>query len=340
MLSTALRVLSGIARRPQTVLKLDVLILGSAELSPTRTRLKPRTVTITPISAWLDVEWALEHTLGSNALLAQPSATRVISVCVPSGDYTQRGLVSALHAACVNQVQNSPIGGLPFAAKVPPPPPPASFLSCKFLSHIPRARMGWMVPHSRHPTRLYLPRDSLLCGEQMQVTYSPAHGGCIVVAPQPKVFPARNGESIRQRSGMTADTHARGRCGTKQLQASLHIRLLFRSGPNADRSLCIALGAVGQGKLREGPPDTVVAHSALMSEAYASSVQRYDRVLLSHEFCLAVGNDTGTVFTFRRGRLSTSFRSFRLSLRMESPKRSGWAPLQFCGCCRVSSAPP
>jgi hypothetical protein len=122
VLSTALRVLSGIARRPQTVLKLDVLILGSAELSPTRTRLKPRTVTITPISAWLDVEWALEHTLGSNALLAQPSATRVISVCVPSGDYTQRGLVSALHAACVNQVQNSPIGGLPFAAKVPPPP--------------------------------------------------------------------------------------------------------------------------------------------------------------------------------------------------------------------------
>jgi len=162
VLSTALRVLSGIARRPQTVLKLDVLILGSAELSPTRTRLKPRTVTITPISAWLDVEWALEHTLGSNALLAQPSATRVISVCVPSGDYTQRGLVSALHAACVNQVQNSPIGGLPFAAKVPPPPHPLRFFPANFC-RIFRAHAwgGWF--HTRATQHVCIYRGTRFC---------------------------------------------------------------------------------------------------------------------------------------------------------------------------------
>ena len=166
MLSTALRVLSGIVRRPPTVLKF--LILGSAELSPTRTRLKPRTVTITPTSAWLDVEWALEHTLGSNALLAQPSATRVISVCVPSGDYTQRGLVSALHAACVNQVQNSPIGGLPFAAKVAtsaphhPQPHPLRFFPAN-LCRMFRAHAWGGLGHTRATHHVCIYRGTRFC---------------------------------------------------------------------------------------------------------------------------------------------------------------------------------
>lgn len=132
-----------------------------------------RTISVTPGTSWLDVEWAFLHTAQED--LSNPAErSHTLSFSVPPGVYSPEGLASAVQKAMARSPV-SPITGLPIGAK-------------------------------------------------LSASFTAAEGGTLILSPDPPSFPAR----------ASTTSHSRRRAPPL---VTLQIRLLFESGPNADRTL-------------------------------------------------------------------------------------------------------